>query len=193
MIKNMKYYVNVKAAKGGDGSEKKPFNTIQKAADLAVAGDEVIVAPGIYREAVNPKNAGMPGKPVIYRSEKPLGAHITGAEVLSGWTKVDGADGTIGTVWTARVSNKIFGDFNPYTTLVSGDWFIAYMTAHLGDVFLNEKSMYEVQSLEEVKKAEPSESAWDTEFSTYKWYAKQDDDTDETIFFANFHDKVPNK
>ena len=142
----MKYYVNCSSAAGGDGSEAKPFNKIQQAADIAVAGDEVIVAPGLYREYVDPKNAGEEEKPVVYRSSTPRGAHITGAEELKGWTKVEGS------VYTARISNKIFGDYNPYTTLVSGDWFIAYFIAHTGDVYLNGKSLYEVQSLEEVKK-----------------------------------------
>ena len=141
----MKYYVNAGAAAGGDGSEKKPFNKIQQAADIALAGDEVIVAPGIYRENVNPKHAGKEGTPVVYRSSKKLGAHITGAELLTGWKKVEGS------VYTARVSNKIFGKYNPYKTLVSGDWFIAYFIAHTGDVYLNGKSMYEVQTLDEVK------------------------------------------
>ena len=183
----MKYYVNCSSAAGGDGSEAKPFNKIQQAADIAVAGDEVIVAPGLYREYVDPKNAGEEGKPVVYRSSTPRGAHITGAEELKGWTKVEGS------VYTARVSNKIFGDYNPYTTLVSGDWFIAYFVAHTGDVFLNGKSMYEVQSLDEVKKAEPSLAAWDTEFSRYKWYAEQDTEKDETVFYANFLGRDPEK
>ncbi len=183
----MKYYVDCSAAAGGDGSENKPFNKIQLAADIAVAGDEVIVAPGIYREYVDPKNAGEEGKPIVYRSSKPRGAHISGAEELKGWTKVDG------TVYTARVSNKIFGDYNPYTTLVSGDWFIAYFIAHTGDVYLNGKSMYEVQSLDEVRKAEPSMAAWDTEFSKFKWYAEQDTMTDETVFFVNFLGRDPAK
>ena len=183
----MKYYVNCSSAAGGDGSEAKPFNKIQQAADIAVAGDEVIVAPGLYREYVDPKNAGEEEKPVVYRSSTPRGAHITGAEELKGWTKVEGS------VYTARVSNKIFGDYNPYTTLVSGDWFIAYFVAHTGDVFLNGKSMYEVQSLDEVKKAEPSLAAWDTEFSRYKWYAEQDTEKDETVFYANFLGRDPEK
>ena len=183
----MKYYVDCTAAAGGNGSEKKPFKLIQQAADIAKAGDEVIVAPGIYREAVNPKNAGEEGKPVVYRSKKIKAAHITGAEELKNWTKVEG------TVWTAKISNKIFGDFNPYTTLVSGDWFIAYMTAHLGDVFLNGKSLYEVQSLDEVKKAEVYPQSWDVDFSRYKWFSKQDTETNETVFYANFHNFDPNK
>ena len=183
----MKYYVDVAAAPGGDGSEKKPFNKIQSAADIAVAGDEVIVKPGIYRENVNPKHAGKEGKPIVYRSEKLLKAHITGAEILSGWKKLEGS------VYTARVSNKIVGIYNPYKTLVSGDWFIAYFIAHTGDVYLNGKSMYEVQSLDEVKKAQPSDAAWDTSFSRYKWFSEQDKKKDETVFYANFLGKDPNK
>ena len=183
----MKYYVDAAAKAGGDGSEKKPFNTIQMAADIAVAGDEVIVKPGVYRENVNPKHAGKEGAPIVYRSAKLRGAHITGAEVLTGWKKVED------TVYTARVPNSIFGKYNPYKTLVSGDWFIAYFIAHTGDVYLNGKSMYEVQSLEEVKKAEASNAAWDTDFSRFKWYAEQDKNKDETVFYVNFLGRDPNK
>ena len=183
----MRYYVDAAAAAGGDGSEKKPFNKIQMAADVAVAGDEVIVAPGMYREAVSPKNAGTEGNPIVYRSAEPRKAHISGAEPLAGWTKLDG------TVWTARVKNSIFGDCNPYTTLVSGDWFIAYITAHIGDVFLNGKSLYEAQSVDEVRKGDENPQSWDSDFSTYKWFAEQDEKSDETVFYANFHGHDPNK
>ncbi|MBR6216359.1 MAG: hypothetical protein IKQ84_08110, partial [Spirochaetaceae bacterium] len=94
----MKYYVDAAAAKGGDGTKAKPFSKIQQAAKIAEPGDEVIVAPGIYREWVNPKNGGTEKKRIVYRSEKPLAAHITGAEELKNWKKVSGS------VYTARVS-----------------------------------------------------------------------------------------
>lgn len=183
----MIYYVNVAAPAGGNGSKEKPFNKIQNAADLAQAGDEVIVAPGIYREAVNPKNAGKPGKPIIYRSEKMLAAHITGAEPAKKWEKVDG------NVYFTRIPNAIFGDFNPYTTLVSGDWFIAYMTAHLGDIFLNGKSMYEVKTLDEVKNPKIFNLSWDPDFTLYTWYTEQDQAKNETLIYANFQGTDPNK
>ncbi len=183
----MKYYVNGSAKKGGDGSKANPFNKIQMAAKIAEPGDEVIVAPGIYREWVNPKNGGTEKKRIVYRSEKPLAAHITGAEQIKKWEKVSGS------VYTARVSNKIFGKYNPYTTLVSGDWFIAYMIAHTGDVFLNGKSMYEVQKMADVKNPKVYIPSWDQEFTKYVWYSEQDEKTNETVFYANFQDKNPNE
>lgn len=183
----MTYYVNCTAKKGGDGSKAKPFNEIQQAAEVAVAGDEVLVAPGTYREYVNPKNAGKQGQQIVYKSEKPLGAHITGAEPAKNWTKADG------NVYVTRIPNSVFGTYNPYTTLVSGDWFIAYMTAHTGDIFLNGKSMYEVKTLDEVKAPKVYEASWDPDFTLYTWYTEQDDEKDETVIYANFQGKDPNK
>lgn len=57
----MIYYVSCNAVPGGDGSIKFPFKTISAAAAVAVAGDEVLVAPGIViREHVSPINGGSP-------------------------------------------------------------------------------------------------------------------------------------
>lgn len=112
---------------------------------IARPGDEVLVAPGVYREYVDPANAGCEDARIVYRSVEPGKAVITGAEIVDNWEHLEGD------VWTARVSNGLFGDYNPYTTLVSGDWFIASYTAHTGEVYLNGKSMYEVTSLDQVK------------------------------------------
>ena len=182
----MEFYVDAMAAAGGDGSRKKPFQTIQAAADLAKAGDEILVMPGIYREYVNPKNAGEPGNPVIYRSVKPLEAVISGAELLTGWTRDDG-------IWTARVSNRVFQDRNPYTTAVEGDWFIPTGPAHTGDLFLNGKSMYEATDPDAVRHPVRSCDSWDPEFSVYIWCAVQDPSSEETIFYANFQELDPNQ
>lgn len=81
----MRYYVDVNAVQGGDGSSEKPFRKIQEAADKAVAGDEVIVAPGVYREAVSPVNGGREDARIVYRSEVERAAVITGAESVKDW------------------------------------------------------------------------------------------------------------
>lgn len=183
----MKYYVNQAAQDYGKGTKECPFLTIQEAANIAVAGDEVIVYPGTYREAVNPVNGGCEDNRITYKSLEPLGAEITGAELLKDWTSM--GDG----IFTATVCNDIFGDCNPYDTLVSGDWFYADHIAHIGDVYLNEKSLYEVTSLDDVKKAEVLKDSWDAAFSVYKWYAEVDKVNNITIFYVNFHDFDPNK
>ena len=183
----MIYYVDASAFRDGDGSENRPFKHIQDAAKLALPGDEVLVKPGIYREHVAPKNAGTKEKPIVYRSETPLGAVITGAELITGWTKVKG------TVWTARVKNTMFGDYNPYIERVYGDWYFSPVIRHTGSVFVNDNMMYEVSSLEECQKGKGDPLAWDQEAAQYLWYTEQDKKTDETVLYANFHKLDPNK
>ena len=54
----MIYYVDINAGREGNGSREMPFRRINDAAKVAMPGDEVLVAPGIYREYVNPVHAG---------------------------------------------------------------------------------------------------------------------------------------
>ena len=183
----MIWYVDANAVRSGMGTKEYPFRRIQEAACLAGPGDEVLVAPGVYREHVDPKQGGRADARIAYRSLEPLGAVITGAEEIRGWTKTEGS------VWTVRVPNSLFGAYNPFTTLVSGDWFIAMMTAHTGDVYLNGKSMYEVTELKKVLEPEVSMASWDRDFSLYTWYTEQDTEQDETVLYANFHDLDPNR
>lgn len=183
----MKYYVDAKALAQGNGSKECPFQKIQEAALRAEPGDEVIVAPGIYRESVSPVNGGKEDARIIYRSEVEKAAVITGAEPVKSWEPYEG------NVWMARIPNSLFGNENPYTTLIYGDWFVAMMIAHTGDVYLNEKSMYEVTKLEKVLHPEKSATSWDPEFSVYTWYTKQDEEKDETVLYANFQGKNPNE
>lgn len=179
------YYVSADAGRSGDGSKEMPFKYINDAAQIALPGDEIIVAPGIYRESVHPKNAGLKCAPIVYRSESPLGAIITGAEKITGWTNHEGD------VWTVRINNAAFAGYNPYTTFVCGDWYFAPTVRHTGAVFINDLMMYETVTLEECIKGEADPSAWNPEESKYKWYTEQDGD--ETVLYANFRGLNPNE
>ena len=182
----MIYYVDINAPRDGNGSKERPFRHINDAAKIAAAGDEVLVAPGIYREKVTPVHGGEENKRIVYRSVEPLGAVITGAEELKGWEPYEG------NVWVAHVNNSIFGDYNPYTTMVCGDWYFAPTVRHTGSVVLNDLMMYETVTLEECLKGEPDPFAWKQDESTLKWYTEQEG-TDTTVFYANFQGKDPNK
>lgn len=178
-------YVDAKAGRDGNGTKEMPFKRIGDAAKIAKPGDEVLVMSGTYREYVNPKNAGTEEQRITYRSAEPLGAHITGAELLTGWKPYQG------TVWTASVDNGIFGNYNPYTTYVYGDWYFAGRSKHTGCVYLNDKAFYEAASIEACIEAKKSEVSWEPENSIYQWYAEQKDGC--TVFYVNFQDKNPNQ
>ena len=178
-------YVNALAERDGNGSREMPFKHINSAAQIARAGDEVVVAPGIYREYVDPQNGGTEDARIVYRSEKPLGAVITGAEEVKSWEKYQD------NVWMCRIRNGVFGSYNPYTTFVGGDWYFAPVVRHTGAVYLNDRQLYEAGTLEECIKGEVYAPSWEPEYSVYKWYTEQDGD--ETVIYANFQGKDPNK
>ena len=183
----MIYYVDATAFRDGDGNADRPFKHINDAAKIALPGDEVIVKPGIYREHVVPKKAGTKEQPIVYRSEEPLGAVITGAELVTGWTKVKGS------LWKTQVKNSMFGDYNPYLEVVYGDWYFSPIIRHTGSVFVNDRMMYEAVSLEECEKGKGDPLAWDQDAAQYLWFTEQDKKKDETILYANFHKLDPNK
>jgi len=183
----MKLYVNVNAPFDGIGTEEKPFRSINEAAKIAKPGDEVLVAPGVYREYVNPVFAGEEDARITYRSVEPLGAVITGAEQIKNWTLYEE------NVWVCRVANSIFNGYNPYTTFVYGDWYFAKADKHTGCVYLNDKALYETTTLEACIKGEVYECSWVPEDSIYKWYTEQDEEADETVIYANFQGKNPNE
>ena len=182
----MIYHVNAAVCRSGDGSEVCPFKTIGEAAAVARAGDTVLVQPGIYRESVDPQFGGTGNNcRVTYRSAVPLGAVITAAEEVKSWTPYQGD------VWLARINNRIFGGYNPYTTLVGGDWYWSTAPVHTGEVFLGGKAMYETQTLEAVLEPQVSPASWEPEASLFKWYTTQEGD--ETLIYANFRGADPNR
>lgn len=79
------------ASDANPGTEKAPFLTIAKAADLAAPGDTVLVHAGLYREWVNPRNSGTKDAPITYAAAAGEKVVITGADLMTGWTR-DTAD-----------------------------------------------------------------------------------------------------
>ena len=183
----MVIYVNANAPREGDGSKERPFKHINEAAQAARPGDEVLVAPGVYREYVDPQHGGEEGGRIVYRSQEPLGAVITGAEVVKSWEPYRD------NVWVCRVDNGVFGAYNPYTTLVMGDWYFAPPVRHTGAVYLNDRQLYEAETLEECVKGEVYPPSWEPQYSVYKWYTEQDESKNETVIYANFQGANPNE
>ena len=181
----MKYYVDIQAGREGNGSRETPFRRIQDAAKIALPGDEILVAPGVYREKVNPIHAGTEDQRITYRSTEPRGAVITGAEEVTGWKKVKG------NTWTVRVNNSVFGSYNPYTTVVCGDWYFSPAIRHTGSVYLNDRAMYETDSLKACEAGKPDPFAWNQEEASFLWYTEQDGN--DTVLYANFQGKNPNE
>lgn len=180
-------YVNCKSDNTGNGTKEHPFKTINQAAQIAMPGDKVLVAPGIYREEVSPANAGLEKSPIVYESEVSRGAVITGAEIINNWTPYEGD------VWKAVVPNSFFGSHNPFATEVYGDWLNQKITVHTGEVFINDKSLYEVDSLAKVLNPTYYEASWDRDFSLHTWYSCQDEAGENTIIYANFQGENPNE
>ena len=56
------------------GSETQPFQTIQKAADTVVAGDTVMIMPGVYSERVIISHSGTETAPITFQSTQRWGA-----------------------------------------------------------------------------------------------------------------------
>src|SRR5262245_48265701 len=86
------YQVNAAAACPGSGTAAAPYCTIGNAAAVAVAGDVIQVAGGIYREQVTPPTSGSAGLPITYRGA--AGARILGTNSLTGaglWTLYAGS------------------------------------------------------------------------------------------------------
>ena len=180
-------YVNANAGHDGNGTAAMPYRHINDAAKVAKPGDEVLVAPGIYREYVDPIYAGTEDARITYKSTEPLGAVITGAEQIKTWKPYKE------NVWVCRIPNSVFGSYNPYTTLVYGDWYFAKADKHTGCVYLNDRALYEAKTLEACIAGEVYECSWVPEESIYKWYSEQDTEKDETVIYANFQGKNPNE
>lgn len=176
----MFYYVSQKNTVPGDGTKENPFRTIGQAADVAMPGDTVVIGSGTYREWVNPKNGGLGNNQrITYINAEGEHPVISGAEVIGGWTPLEGD------VWRTEVDNTLFDEYNPYADEIFGDWYDGLgQTHHTGEVFLDGAAMYEAASLAALlEKVETKER-------TFRWFALAEEK--RTVFYGDFGGKNPN-
>jgi hypothetical protein len=76
-------YVDDDASAGGDGTRARPFKTIQEGVNHAAAGTQVLVADGIYHEAVTFPASGADGQWIQVKAEG-SGAILDGSQTISG-------------------------------------------------------------------------------------------------------------
>ncbi|CAH8281458.1 uncharacterized protein DUF1565 [Mariniflexile fucanivorans] len=170
------------------GTKEAPFKTISKAAKIAQPGDVITVHEGVYREWVNPAYAGMNDlNRIVYQAAENENVWIKGSEEIKTWKKHKG------TVWKVVINNTFFGEFNPYQEILYGDWVTKTYGRdhHLGEVYVNGKALYEIDSLSKVFLEKSLDRAEDTEGSKYKWYCESNQET--TTIYANFQGKNPNQ
>jgi len=194
------YHVAKNGGDLADGTKSNPFQTISKAAYVAVAGDRIVVHEGEYREWVKPANSGSNDmERITFEAAKGEKVVIKGSERIQNWELEEG------NVWKVVLPNSYFGDYNPYKEILGGDWFIFPddNSLHPGEVYMNGKSFYEAKTLDEVKN--PTQRMYGVnppwtkhpeplphpEDSIYQWYTKSD--TENIVIYANFQGKNPNR
>ena len=152
------FYVAKTGSDNNDGSADSAFLTINKAASLAMPGDEVIVHEGIYREWVRPARGGdSEENRIIYRAAEGEDVRILGSEQGWGWRQQSNG------LWKNVMRDELHGVYNPFRQLTrhplpvgadeSGDgwgWLKYGRWTHRGDIFINGRGLTEKKTLKEV-------------------------------------------
>ena len=172
------FHVSPKGNDANPGTLAAPLRTIQRAADLSQPGDTIIVHQGIYREYINPPRGGASDtKRIVYEAAAGEKVVIKGSEIIKNWMHIKDD------VWEVNIPNSFFGNFNPYSDTIHGDWFISKgRKHHTGAIYLNGKWLTEAAYLDEV---------WKPEKGDVLWFGKVNNES--TTIWAQFKEENPNE
>jgi len=107
------YFVSTSGSDSSPGTIDRPFQKIQKAADVAVAGDTVFIRGGVYRESVTPKNSGGLNALITYMPYNGETVTVSGADVIdpASWTPYNGSISQAPISWDlGEGRNQVFVD-----------------------------------------------------------------------------------
>ncbi len=183
---NLGHFVSPSGDDGNPGTHEAPFQTINRAAQVAQPGDTITVQSGVYREWVRPARGGSSEDTrIIYRAAPGADVRILGSESATGWVQ------TSDNVWAIELDESRFAGFNPFNTLTrhpecvpteTGDcwgWLFYGRWTHLGDVYIDGVGLTEKQTMGEV------------EASPLSWLTETQNGT--TTIWANFGERDPNE
>ncbi len=168
----IEYHVSTTGADTNNGTAISPFKTIQHAADIMVAGDACVVHAGIYHEWVRPAKGGeSEQKRIVYKAAKGEIVILKGSEPVSNWKKH-------GTIWYVEIPDSFFITRNPFLRNLDGEFLYFGKEYHLGDVYLDGKSLKEILAMKDLSSAPMS------------WFAESKKGF--TVIYANFGNNNPN-
>jgi parallel beta-helix repeat protein len=142
------YVVNNTHAEADDrnpGTESKPLKTINRAAQIAQAGDHVLVHAGVYRERVAPARGGTQQQPIVYAAAPGESVVIKGSEV---WQPLWRREHDGKPIYLATLDTGMFTEFNPFRTPLKQAPNGTRLT--LGQVFVDGQPLQEVDSQAQV-------------------------------------------
>ena len=195
------FHVAMTGSDSSDGSQDQPLRTINRAADLAQAGDTVVVHEGEYREWVRPRRGGLSDQRRI-TYEAAAGEHVVikGSEPVTGWEPVE-RDGVEGRRCRTRCSARSTRSPRRSTGTGSSTRRRTRRRSTSATSTSTGTSFYEVLSLQEVSDPPLRTEVLDDwtglpdrvrnpEQTRYVWYAEVGDDA--TTIWANFQGADPN-
>ncbi|MHC4461400.1 MAG: right-handed parallel beta-helix repeat-containing protein [Planctomycetota bacterium] len=108
-----------KASDDNDGSEGRPFLTINKAAQVVRPGEKVVVKSGVYRELVQPRIGGDgPNKMISFEAAPAAKVIVKGSRVLKSEWITSKRKGVVlsAKLWMASLPEDYFDSYNPFLT-----------------------------------------------------------------------------
>jgi parallel beta-helix repeat protein len=123
------YYVATTGSDTHAGTSVAPFRTINKAAQVAVAGDVVTIRNGTYQESIVVRNSGASDKPIVFQAENRGGVLLTGGRYTFQPAAWFGGKRSTGGQFYITVKGLIFRDYaDPH----SAEYAAAAVRAGLG-------------------------------------------------------------